>query len=87
MGRLKKRVTINLSPQVLLEARKKGWNISKICEKALIQELGLKEKAEIQNEGGIGTVGSDLMVARGRFELPSGAPEAPMLDRYTTGLL
>ena len=29
---------------------------------------------------------ADLLVARGRFELPSGAPEAPMLDRYTTGL-
>ena len=26
------------------------------------------------------------LVARGRFELPSGAPEAPMIDRYTTGL-
>jgi hypothetical protein len=27
------------------------------------------------------------LVARGRFELPSGAPEAPMIDRYTTGLI
>jgi hypothetical protein len=26
------------------------------------------------------------MVARGRFELPSEAPEASMIDRYTTGL-
>jgi hypothetical protein len=26
------------------------------------------------------------MVARGRFELPSGGPEPPMIDRYTTGL-
>ena len=26
------------------------------------------------------------MVARERFELSSRAPEAPMLDRYTTGL-
>jgi hypothetical protein len=26
------------------------------------------------------------LVARGRFELPSEAPEAPMIDRYTTGL-
>jgi hypothetical protein len=27
-----------------------------------------------------------LDVARERFELSSRAPEAPMLDRYTTGL-
>jgi hypothetical protein len=26
------------------------------------------------------------LVARGRFELPSEAPEASMIDRYTTGL-
>jgi hypothetical protein len=27
-----------------------------------------------------------VMVARRRFELPSEAPEASMIDRYTTGL-
>ncbi len=66
--------------------KRMGVNPKELCLKALIQ-FAEKNQDKIENKGGIGTVGSDLMVARGRFELPSGAPEAPMLDRYTTGLL
>jgi hypothetical protein len=34
----------------------------------------------------IGYFSNKLKVARERFELSSRAPEAPMLDHYTTGL-
>ncbi|GEM_PF-1927257 len=85
MGRLKRRVSINLTPEVLEKARKLGLNISRICEEALKQEieriLGLKGR----NGGNLGGEAPGV-VARERFELSSAGPEPAMLDRYTTGL-
>ena len=52
MGRLKKPVLVNLPPDLVVEARSKGLNFSKILENALkeyLQRLNDSEKKKILN--------------------------------------
>jgi len=57
--RKRKNVVITLDPELLEKAHKLGLNISKVCEKALIQAVKALEQVFSQNKGGnLGTVGS-----------------------------
>jgi len=78
MGRLKKRVSINLPPELVKEARELGLNISKIAENALreyIRRLKASNKQTDCNRGVKGG-GNPLMVLRPGFEPGSRAREA-----------
>ena len=56
------------------------WNTKQI------RELKSKAFASLSNLPIQGSF-RKMLVARGRFELPSAGPEPAMIDRYTTGLL
>jgi len=49
MGRLKKKVYINLPPEIVEKARKHGLNISKVSENALIDMIGRIEGSKKLN--------------------------------------
>ena len=72
--------SIRISQEVWEKARKLGLNISRICEKALIQEINLAARAESRNGGNLGG-GAPSLVLRPGFEPGSAAREAAILDR------
>ena len=87
MGKV--RVNITIEENIVWKAKDLGLNISKISENALkdyIRRLESPNPSNNTTKGGIGTAGSDRVVARERFELSSTGPEPAMLDHYTTGL-
>ena len=71
MGRIKKKVYINLPPDLVEKARKHKLNISKVTEKALILEIeNIEENNNPNNKGSSVNASSQegLVVPRERFE-------------------
>jgi post-segregation antitoxin (ccd killing protein) len=84
MGRLKKKVYINLPPELVEKARKHGLNISKVCENALVEIMNRIEGSE-NKENPVSSVNASsqegLVVRLPEFESGLEAWKASVLDQ------
>ena len=85
-------ISIYLDKELVKRAKNSGLNLSKVTEQALssildyIQTQNINISSDFSLSQGSLFQKEKSVVARKRFELLSRAPEAPMLDHYTTGL-
>jgi hypothetical protein len=77
----KRNVVLYLDDELVAKSKELGFNLSKTFENHLKMLINNFQPSIHKI-----TAAQKYLVARGRFELPSEAPEASMIDRYTTGL-